>query len=375
MEKEAVNFSESLNDNDETHELQKDPEKAPEVEEQEDIPEDPMMFNYFLFLLMGIVLVLPLNSLIQAISFFEANLPGRDIEFVVGTLVNGPVFLGQVMMLLIGRCLNTKITIVLSLYGMSVMSFAIPFITEYIENTDVLWYIVLASIFVFCLFTGFYQSSGRGFNAIFPKTMVASFSNGTGFSGMLVGVLRAMALGVFPVDETLPRDPNMFAGTKLYFGISAGLLFVCATLTIFSYRTGYNSYYYEQSLKKKSNKDTKEERQTLIQSAKTFAMTPDNTIVRPPKEDGAEEEEEQKVSVIKIHNENWMNFWGIFLNFSMQFAIFPGLFINGDITFVHDYHWRIWFIIFMSVVFDAFGRVAAGFVTLKSPLVAFILTL
>ncbi len=217
MDKEAVNFAESLNTNEDIEVVEKVSDES---------PEDKLMFNYFLFLLMGIVLVLPLNSLLQAISFFESNLPGRDIEFVVGTLTNGPVFLGQVMMLLIGKCLNTKMTIVLSLYGMSIMSLAIPFITEYIENADILWYIVLASIFIFCLFTGFYQSSGRGFNAIFPKTMVASFSNGTGFSGILVGILRAMALAVFPVDDALPRDPNMFAGTKLYFGISAGLLFL-----------------------------------------------------------------------------------------------------------------------------------------------------
>ena len=112
----------------------------------------------------------------------------------------------------------------------------------------------------------------------------------------------------------------------------------------------------------------------MIQTAKSFAMTVDNTGSRPKDSDDPEFEEE-KVSVIKIHNDSWMNFWGIFLNFSMQFAIFPGLFIHGDMTFIHDYHWRTWFIIFISVSVDAVGRVIAGFVTIKSPIVAFILTL
>mmetsp|Transcript_30249 Transcript_30249/g.26808 ORF Transcript_30249/g.26808 Transcript_30249/m.26808 type:complete len:148 (-) Transcript_30249:265-708(-) len=73
-----------------------------------------------------------------------------------------------------------------------------------------------------------------------------------------------------------------------------------------------------------------------------------------------------EVSIIELHNKCWISLWGMSANFTISFITFPGLLLQGNISFIHDSDWEIWFIIFLFTVMDTTGRFLSGFATIKS---------
>ncbi|CAI2369147.1 unnamed protein product [Moneuplotes crassus] len=338
-------------------------------------PSDRFLFNYFMFLLFGIVLILPFNALILSIGFFESNLPGRDIEFVVSTLTNVPIFIGQILMLFISGFLNLKATIIFSLFGMAGCCMAIPFLTEHITSINTLWIVILISIAIFCFFSGVLQSCAYGYAGIFPQRNIASLSNGTGMSGVVIGILRAISLLSFPVDNDIPRDPNLFTGAILYYSISTAFCIILIVLILISFRTEYSLFYLEGKNDSQAQKRI-DSIDNLMKSHQSFTIAISNrkSLARQSMKSLGEEDEE-KASILKVHRDNWLNLWGIFLNFVITMVMYPGLLLQGNLSFIEEIDWKVWFVIILFVASDTVGRVLAGFLTLKSPIICGILTL
>ena len=332
---------------------------------------------YFSFLILGIVLILPFHSLIQALGFLEANLPNRNIEFVVSTLTNGPVFVGQVIMIF-WKCLNMKVGIISSLILMTLLWISIPLITEYTLSADKLWIIILSVISIFSFFNGILQSSGYGFAGIFPYQMIASLSNGAGWSGVIVGILRAFSLIVFPVEKNNTEDPNLFKGAILYFTTSSALCVLSLILFIIWLRTEYVRYHTSSSSDSEAEENFVKSYRNLEETNDANSKEKESGNINPTMTDGSPHLSPrgvEDVSILEFHNKHWINLWGVFLNFAVSFVLYPGVMLQSDLSFISNNDWKIWFVIFFFTVSDTLGRVIAGWVFIKSPKVWGILTL
>ena len=83
----------------------------------------------------------------------------------------------------------------------------------------------------------------------------------------------------------------------------------------------------------------------------------------------------EKVTILGIYRKYWMLLFGITLNFFITMALYPGVLLQGNIGFIHDDEWRVWFVIFLFTVMDALSRFISSSFMIKSPTLAGILTL
>ena len=175
------------------------------------------------------------------------------------------------------------------------------------------------------------QSSGYGFAGIFPHRIISSLSNGAGLSGVVIGICRAFSLVVFPADDDNPNDPNLFKGALLYFGISTSLCIIFIIFLLIMFKTDYNLYYYtKNSMKQTAKTDNLGDSfqslgEVLDKKYNMENINTENSLNNSNKEGD--------VSIMKIHSEHWMNLWGILINFGITFVIFPGLLLQGKISF------------------------------------------
>ena len=339
-------------------------------------PSDRYNYAYFVFLLLGIVMILPWNALIQSLGFLDANLPGKDISFVVSTIANAPIFIAQVLLIKFYKFFNSKLVAVISLCAIASLCIVIPIITEYINNVTLLWIIILIVLAVFCTASGFLQSAGFGYAGPFPPRIIGSLSTGCGLSGVIIGICRAISLASFPTENNVPDDPNLYKGTLLYFILASFCCVVCLVLFLIMLKTPYNRFY--GSL----GKDVATDRQSSVILAISFENGNPLNHSEKVKENGTHTTDalldgpvHQEPSVLKIHNKYWMIFWGITFNFVIVFCLYPGLFLQATLHFIRDDDWRTWFVIFLFTVCDTAGRFMSGVYVIKSPKLNMILTL
>jgi len=98
-----------------------DHSKVGENKESTHSVKDNYNYAYIVFLLLGIVVVLPWNALIQSLDFLEAKIPDRNISFVVATIANAPIFLAQMLMLKFSGKFDLRKLIIQGLVVMSVL--------------------------------------------------------------------------------------------------------------------------------------------------------------------------------------------------------------------------------------------------------------
>lgn len=78
------------------------------------------------------------------------------------------------------------------------------------------------------------------FASIFPKdNYVVPCITGTGIAGLLIAVLRIMALLLFPPDTST----GLMVGTIVYFGLSSIILIIIMFMLSVFLKTGYCRYH------------------------------------------------------------------------------------------------------------------------------------
>ena len=84
--------------------------------------------------------------------------------------------------------------------------------------------------------------------------------------------------------------------------------------------------------------------------------------------------ENKTPSIFNIHNKMWKVIWGQILNYIITFAMFPGVLLQGGLSWINDDDWRAWAIIIIFTIFDTVGRVISGKYTVLTQNSAMILT-
>ena len=146
-------------------------------------PEDKYNYSYWSFMMLGIVLILPWNALIQSLGYFDGKYPDKDFNFLISTLANAPIFLSQILILFVYRFIDMKKFIIISLVIMILLSVGIPLISNYWKE-----YIAIMSILsLFCFFNGILQSISFSYAGSFPPRIISALTNGCGLSGVVIG--------------------------------------------------------------------------------------------------------------------------------------------------------------------------------------------
>jgi hypothetical protein len=151
-------------------------------------PKDQYNYLYCVFILLGVVIVLPTNALLQSINYLDSRLPDKDISFVVGTIAYLPIFITQIVMLKLSGMIDLKKIIVVSLVAMGGLCFSIPLISDNINIVNTLWVVIIIVLVLFFMANGTFQSAAYGYAGSFPPRIIASLGNGCGLSGVIIGL-------------------------------------------------------------------------------------------------------------------------------------------------------------------------------------------
>ena len=202
-------------------------------------PYDKYNYSYWSFLMLGVVLILPWNALVQSLGYLDGKYPEKDFNFLVSTLANAPIFFSQILVLLFYRFIDLKKFIIASLFIMALLSVGIPLVTNYWNE-----YIAIMTILsLFWFFNGILQSASFGYAGPFPPRIVSALTNGWGLSGVIIGGWRAISLAVFPTKNNDENDPNLFNGAILYFSFASFCCILWLILFTVMIRTKYNLHY------------------------------------------------------------------------------------------------------------------------------------
>jgi hypothetical protein len=148
--------------------------KASDVaSERQPVPKDHYKFGYMTFMILGVATLLPWNSLIMALDFFAVKLPDHNVNFVVSILSNGPVFLTNVVMIILHRYYQSYIppvkTSMISLFLMMLLCVCLPLLPQIVKEQSTEWVIVFIIIIVLSIVNGILGSLVNGIVGLFPR--------------------------------------------------------------------------------------------------------------------------------------------------------------------------------------------------------------
>ena len=129
----------------------------------------------------------------------------------------------------------------------------LPFIAQY-STPNVGFGLCLVTLFIFGIFAGLLQASVFAYSGMLPPKYIGSVMFGNGLSGIVINVLRAICLLIFPPD----KDPNNeFYGSLVYFVITAILLLSCCFAQIMLSKNKFVQFYVNRAHKEKIRTERK----------------------------------------------------------------------------------------------------------------------
>ena len=230
--------------------------------EEKQSPPPISLLKTFIFILFGLASLLGWNAITSELPFFTFYLekmePATSFTFL-NYYLN---IVLQFLMLYNRNLVPLKFRLIAGLISGTIIMIVLPITVLYMEmnstgNVVVTGALILIMGMVNALCSG-------GFFALvsfFPTNLMIAFSAGQGFSGVMMNIIQYIVLGCVNSGN---RQKDLDKTAWIYFGISAGCLFLTLILLIFQMRTDFFKYYLKplnERLKQeeKEEKDKKEE--------------------------------------------------------------------------------------------------------------------
>ena len=95
-----------------------------------DAPLDAYNITYVAFLFFGIGSLLPWNSVLTAIDFFQNRLTDYRPEFVFALVLNTPSFSFAFLNIFLSKSISLSVRLIVSFVGILLITIALPLVTE-----------------------------------------------------------------------------------------------------------------------------------------------------------------------------------------------------------------------------------------------------
>ena len=132
-------------------------------------PKDKYNFGYFTFLMIGVCILQPWNTYVEAVDYLQIKVPNHDIKFFIGTLSSGPVIATQMVLLFLHKYDRPIIIINISLISISILSLLLPLLLEFGDDRNIDWAITVSIVVLISIFNGGLQICGYGIVGKFPQ--------------------------------------------------------------------------------------------------------------------------------------------------------------------------------------------------------------
>ena len=194
-----------------------------------------------IFILFGLASLLGWNAIMSELPFFRFYLPKMDPDTSFPFLNYALNIVLQFLMLWNRNLVPLKFRLIGGLISGTIIMILLPTVVLVMkqnstENVIVTGAIVLIMGMVNALCSG-------GFFALvsfFPVNLMIGFSAGQGFSGVMMNIIQYIVLGSINSKD---RKKYLTKCAWIYFGISAGMLFIVLMILLIQLRTEFFKYY------------------------------------------------------------------------------------------------------------------------------------
>ena len=210
-----------------------------------------------IFILFGLASLLGWNAIMSELPFFRFYLPKMDPDTSFPFLNYALNIVLQFLMLWNRNLVPIKFRLIGGLISGTIIMILLPTVVLVMkqnstENVIITGAIVLIMGMVNALCSG-------GFFALvsfFPVNLMIGFSAGQGFSGVMMNIIQYIVLGSINSKD---KKKYLTKCAWIYFGISAGMLFIVLMILLIQLRTEFFKYYLKPLMNKgKKEKEIKE---------------------------------------------------------------------------------------------------------------------
>jgi solute carrier family 29 (equilibrative nucleoside transporter) protein 4 len=213
-------------------------------ESQSTSPSDPYNLIYFSLLLAGIAFLLPYNSFVIAVDYFQSRYPSTTIIFDISTI--------YILMAFITVIMNNVLVEAIPLfwrinfgYGLSFL--VLVFVTIVEISAQLGGYkLNLMAVAIVAIGSTVQQSSFYGYTSMLPKRYTHSVMIGESMAGLIVSANRITTKLLFPNDEKF--------NTILFFSISIAIVIICGIIhSLILPKTDFIKFYINSCASSASN--------------------------------------------------------------------------------------------------------------------------
>ena len=245
-------------------------------------PPSTTMKETFIFLLFGLASLLGWNAITSELPFFTFYLEKMDPATSFPFLNYALNIVLQFLMLYNRNLVPLKFRLIGGLIFDTIIMITLPIIVLFMEKNSTANVIITGAIILIMGMVNALCSGGFfALVSFFPNNLMIAFSAGQGFSGVLMNIIQYIVLGCVNSGN---KQKDLDLTAWIYFGISAGCLFLTLILLIFQLNTDFFKYYLkplnDRIKKEKENKNTEiisqSERDTKFNLEKNDSFNPDN---------------------------------------------------------------------------------------------------
>ncbi|XP_070205208.1 equilibrative nucleoside transporter 4-like isoform X2 [Littorina saxatilis] len=218
-------------------------------------PRDPCSCVYLSLVLAGAGFLLPYNSFITAVDFYQGRYPGSTIIFDMSLTYIVVAFVSVIInnALIEALRMPVRITFGYILSFFTLMMIALCDLWLQLFTLDVAYFITLIAVGVVAVGSTVQQSSFYGYTSMLPKRYTQAVMTGESLAGVLVSTNRILT-------KALLRDERL--NTVIFFGVSIATLVACFVVFHVSRRSNFVTFYVTLCQGNSERRDDKRKRLT-----------------------------------------------------------------------------------------------------------------
>jgi equilibrative nucleoside transporter 1/2/3 len=306
---------------------------------------------YANFILWGAGFLMPWNSIINALDYFQYLYPTKHSSFDFAVAYMIPNVLGFLIAVKYGHKFSFASRIVPGFAFFFLLLVFLP-IMGYIPelgSSDASYTVLIILMVLLGLTDSLVQSAVYGYASMLGSIFIQGVQVGNGLSGVLSSLLRILTK-LFLLDDA----SGVVISSLIYFLISALIMAGCIVTFVLTQR----SQFVKDHMRKISGYSETPDVTKVPHESTNFENVPLEDPVEPAvnfdfsRDEGEwRKEAYEKVSLKSIMRKMWLPAVIIALNFFITLSLFPG--ISGEMKSINqDFNDSAWFVITLFLVFN-----------------------